>query len=111
MKKLFIGPILLIFIFFAACTTNNDEIPPINNVTYKATIKGIIDNNCLNCHVNPPVNGASMSLINLENVRDAIINRDLIGRVESGSMPPVGDVLTITQVQAIKDWQSGGFKE
>ena len=52
-----------------------------------------------------------MPLTTYENVREAVMNRGLIGRVESGSMPPVGDVLTATEVQAIKDWQTGGFQE
>lgn len=111
MKKLFIVSILLVMI---SCTSDSDDgmnDPPAKNVTYTETIKVIIDNNCLNCHVDPPVNGASMPLITLGNVRDAVLNRGLIGRVENGSMPPVGEVLTATEVQAIKDWQTGGFQE
>ena len=114
MKQLFIVPILFLLFFFNACTTDNDDEKDdlqVNDVTYNTTIKVIIDDNCLNCHVDPPVNGASMSLISLENVREAVMNRDLIGRVESGSMPPVGDFLAANEIQAIKDWQSGGFKE
>ncbi len=114
MKKLYILPILFL-LFIGSCSTENDDdgmnLNQTKNITYTATIKTIIDDNCLNCHVNPPVNGASMSLITLENVREAILNRGLIGRVESGSMPPVGDFLTTTQVQALKDWQDGGFQE
>jgi len=114
MKQLFIVPLLLILFFFNSCTSDNDDDMDdlkVNDVTYTATIKVIIDDNCLNCHIDPPVNGASMSLISLENVREAVMNRDLIGRVESGSMPPVGDFLAATEVQALKDWQSGGFKD
>ncbi len=112
MKKIFILPILFL-LFITACTTESDDMDriPANDVKYTATIKIIIDNNCLNCHVDPPLNGASMSLLSFENVRDAVMNRGLIGRVEDGSMPPVGDVLTSTQVQAIKDWKSGGYQE
>ncbi len=113
MKKLFILPIALL-LFISSCSTESEDGMnqlPAKDVTYTATIKVIIDDNCLNCHVNPPINGASMSLITLENVSDAILNRGLIGRVESGSMPPVGDYLTDTQVQALKDWQTGGFQE
>ncbi len=114
MKKLFIFPILFL-LFIGSCSTESEDddmnLIPAKNVNYKATIKIIIDDNCLNCHVSPPINGASMSLLTLENVRDAILNRGLIGRVESGSMPPVGDFLTGTQVKAIKDWQTGGFQE
>ena len=113
MKKLFFLPILF-SLFLSSCSSDNDDdLNPImaKDVSYAVTIKPIIDDNCLNCHVNPPVNGASMSLIGLDNVREAILNRGLIGRIESGSMPPVGDLLSTSQVQAIKDWQSGGFQE
>ena len=114
MKKLFIVPIIIVLIFFNSCTSDDDEKMtdlPAKDVTYTATIKVIIDDNCLNCHVDPPLNGASMSLLTFENVSDAVMNRDLIGRVEGGSMPPVGDLLTDSQVQAIKDWKSGGLQE
>ncbi len=111
MKKLFIVTILLVMI---SCTSDSDDgmnDPPAKNVTYTATIKVIIDDKCLNCHVDPPLNGASMPLISLGNVRDAVLSRGLIDRVESGSMPPVGDLLNAIEVQALKDWQTGGFQE
>jgi len=110
MRKLYILPILFLM---SSCSSNNDDEMnlPVEDVTYTVTIKLIIDSNCLNCHVEPPVNGASMSLTTYENVREAVINRGLIGRVESGSMPPVGDVLTTDEVQAIKDWKTGGFQK
>lgn len=114
MKKSFF--ISVVFLFLAAsCSSDSEDdefIPPVgNDITYSSTIKDIIDGNCLDCHTAPPQNGASISLINLEDVRDAVLNRDLIGKVESGSMPPVGDFLTASEVQALKDWQSGGFQE
>ena len=109
MKKLFVLPILLLLL--ASCSSENEDDIPVDKVTYTETIKAIIDNSCLNCHVNPPVNGASMSLITFQNVRDAVLNRGLIDKVESGAMPPIGDFLTTAQVQTIKDWQSGGFQQ
>ncbi len=109
MKKLFILPIFLLLV--TSCSSESEDDIPVNKVTYTGTIKGIIDNNCLNCHIDPPINGASMSLITIQNVSDAVTNRGLIDKVESGAMPPVGNVLTATQVQAIKDWQSGGFQQ
>ncbi len=113
MKKLFVFPVLFL-LFIGSCSTESDDDMielSAKDVTYSATIKTIIDDNCLNCHVNPPLNGASMSLLTFENVRDAVMNRGLIGRVDDGSMPPVGNVLTSVQVQAIKDWKSGGYQE
>ena len=51
-----------------------------------------------------------MALVTLENVKDAVLNKDLIGRVEDGSMPPEGDVLTSEQIELIKDWEKNSFK-
>lgn len=112
MRKLFTFSISFL-LFFASCSTDSEDpdMDPANEVFYTTDIKPIIDGNCLNCHISPPLNGASMPLISLENVREAVENRDLIGRVESGSMPPTGDVLTAIQIQAVKDWKSGGFQK
>ena len=86
--------------------------PPVNNnITYAGNVKSIIDSNCLNCHGDPLDNGATIFLLTLANVQDAVQNKDLIGRVESGSMPQGGPPLTATQVQIIKDWEAGGFKQ
>lgn len=98
-----------------SCSSNNiddDEIPLNNNkVTYSDTVKTIIDNSCLNCHSSPPVNGAPMPLITYQYVKAAVENRDLIGRIENGSMPSSGNKLTAIQIKAIKDWEIGGFAE
>lgn len=113
MKKLLILPILLLLFIATSCSSGSDDdiiiIPPAD-VTYAGTVKAIIDGACLNCHTSPPVNGAPMSLLTLANVQEAVQNRGLVGRVESGSMPPSGADLTAAQVQAIKDWETGGFK-
>ena len=114
MKKLIYLSILLLLIT-TSCSSDSEEvivIPPVNNnITYTANIKTIIDSNCLNCHASPTVNGAPMALTTFQNVKDAVTDRGLIGRVENGSMPTTGDDLTPTQVQTIKDWEAGGFKE
>ena len=41
-------------------------------------------------------------------VEQAITSRNLILRVENGTMPPSGN-LSAAQVQSIKDWQTEGF--
>jgi len=115
MKKFLILSTFFFLYIFTSCSSNSiDDIidpPNNNNVTYNGNIKIIIDNNCLNCHTNPPVNGAPMPLTTFQNVKEAVENRGLIGRVENGSMPPTGNDLTAAQVQAIKDWQIGGFAQ
>lgn len=114
MKKLLILPILLLLFIVASCSSGSeDEViikPPSGDVTYGGNVKVIIDSNCLNCHTDPLANGAPMPLLTLANVQDAVQSRGLIGRVESGNMPQGGTPLTASQVQTIKDWQTGGFK-
>ena len=86
--------------------TNGNGIAP----TYTADIAPIMSSRCTNCHGSTPSNGAPMSLTTLANVKDAVENRGLLGRVENGTMPPSGSDLTAAQIQAIKDWQSNGFQ-
>ena len=98
-----------------SCSSDSSEDEPNllvrEDVTYEGAIQGIIETNCLNCHSERPVNGATFSLTTLESVRMAVADKGLIERIESGSMPPVGDVLTSTEVKAFKDWEAGGFKK
>lgn len=116
MKKFKILTILTLSLIFVSCSSDSEDDsnmnPPDNNdITYSDNIKLIIDGKCLSCHTNPPINNAPMPLTTYQNVRDAVTTRGLIGRVDDGSMPPVGSDLTDSQVQEIRDWQSGGFKE
>lgn len=92
----------------------DDDIGPIDgsdngDVTYTGTVKAIIDGKCLACHSNPTQNDAPMPLTTYEEVKSAVQTRGLISQVQSGNMPKEGTPLTSTQVQAIMDWQSGGF--
>ncbi len=105
--------LLVISLFFISCSSDDDDPftpPPNGPVTYTNTIAAIINGNCLNCHTNPPKNNAPMSLTTASEVESAIRTRGLIGKIEDGSMPPNG-TLSATQIQAIKDWQAGGFIE
>jgi len=114
MKKVIYLSILLVLFITTSCSSDSDEvivIPPVNNnIFYTTHVKTIIDSNCLNCHGAPLANGATIPLLTLANVQEAVQNRNLIGRVESGNMPQGGSPLTATQVQTIKDWEAGGFK-
>jgi len=115
MKKIYsISTLLLILFIYSCSSSSNDDViitPPNNNndVTYTNDVKPIIDNNCLNCHTNPPQNGAPMPLTTYDNVKEAVQNRGLIGKIESGAMPKNGTPLSTSQVQTVKDWQTGGF--
>jgi len=113
MKKL---TILLIFLFgISSCSTESEPVdPPISNsdVTYIGTVKAIIDGSCISCHGSPLASGAPMALLTVAEVKEAIQNRDLIGRLENGSMPPPGNQdLTAAEIQAVKDWEANNFAE
>lgn len=113
MKKTHLISILFITVLLTySCSSDDDDnvtSPPDTAVTYTNTIKAIMDANCNNCHGDPTSNSAPMSLTTSALVENAITNRNLIVRVENGTMPPTGN-LSASQIQSIKDWQAGGFK-
>ncbi len=113
MKKILIIPVLFFIFLVISCTSSSIEeeiIPPsTNKVSYSGSVKKIISDNCLNCHASPPTNGAPMSISTFETLKEAVQNRNLIGRVEDGTMPSTGDKLSATQIQEIKDWKTDGF--
>jgi len=116
MKKFQIFTVLILFLSFVSCTSNSEDDngqpdPPANTVTYKVHIAPIISSKCLSCHTNPPINNAPMPLTTYQNVKDAVISRDLIDQIETGDMPPAGADLSDAQVKLFNDWQTGGFKE
>jgi len=120
-NNLFYLYITLGFIFVTSCTqsTYDDieadagQLPEV--VTY-LDIKPIIDGNCLNCHGNPPQNGAPMSLVTFENVKEAVTNRDLLERInknqgEDGFMPQGGSRLSQFEIELISKWDEDGLLE
>ena len=112
-KAIFLFSLLIILI---SCSSDDDDSTmtptptPTADVTYTGTVKAIIDGNCLNCHGSTVANGASISFTTLTQVQQAVTNNGLISRISSGDMPRNASPLSAAQIQAIKDWQSGGFK-
>ena len=83
-------------------------------ITYQNNIKAIIANNCLNCHSTVPTNGAPMSLNNLASLKEAILNRGLINRINLDpsnnlAMPLGGPKLLQSQINSIVKWQNESF--
>ncbi len=122
MKKHFLYciKVSLCLFLFTSCTQSTyddieeEEIIP-ELVTYQ-DIKSTIDNACLNCHSNPTQNGAPMSLVTYENVKDAVLNRDLLGRVnkndgEDGLMPLGGPRLSQDSIDLLFLWEEDGLLE
>ncbi len=91
-------------------------IDPTVSVTYTDNIKTIIDNNCIGCHSNPPVNGASTPLITYDNVKDRVNNNNLIPRIsaqagEAGAMPLGGPRMPQNLIDLVVQWQADGLLE
>lgn len=101
-------------IFYACSSDDNDDVivnpdPQPTEVRY-STIATIMSGNCNGCHGATPTNGAPMSLTTYDEVKEAVENRNLIGRVENGTMPPNGS-LSSTQINNIKSWQANNFPQ
>ncbi|MEH6535696.1 MAG: hypothetical protein V7719_04840 [Psychroserpens sp.] len=92
-----------------------DTTPLPTTVTYLNNVKSIIDNNCVLCHSNPPINGAPISLVTFENVKSAIENNGLISRISSNDlaflMPFGGPRLPQNKIDLIIQWETNGLLE
>jgi len=120
MKKKTYLLLIISCIAFNGCTTDSisdlEEIQNENSITYISTIKGIIDNNCIRCHATVPINGAPMSLTTYENVKEAVLNRNLLDRISraegtSGAMPFGGPRLPQNSIDAINEWTNTDFPQ
>ena len=113
----FLGTLLLL----SSCSQNTyddieEETDPLPEIITYQDVKSIIDNVCLVCHSNPPQNGAPMSLINYENVKEAVLERDLINKIsknegDNGLMPLGGPRLPQTSIDLIVKWNTDGLLE
>ncbi len=84
-------------------------------VTYQ-DVKPIIDNNCLNCHSNPTQNGAPMSLVTYEEVKNSVLNSNLIDRISrndgaDGLMPQGGPRLSQDLINIVIQWELDALLE
>ena len=108
-------------LLLVSCTDDNPstliDTPPITGVaTYNQNVKSIIDNNCVVCHAAVPKNGAPMSLVTYDQVKNVVLNRGLLNRIslENGNsslMPQGGPRLPQTTIDVIKKWEQDGLLE
>ena len=111
----FIGSIFAI----SSCTNDSEDdlieqMQAPQLVTYTNSVKTIIDNNCISCHANMPVNGAPFSLIEYNDVKNnivSIINRISRQEGESGLMPAGGSRLPQILIDDVVQWQTDGLLE
>lgn len=111
---------ILIITLFGSCAYNSEDdlIEPVvveDFVTYDDNIKSIIDNNCINCHSSPPVNGAPTSLTTFEGVKAGVENGNLIERIsttDSGFLMPFGGPrLPQNLIDLVVQWEAEGLLE
>ena len=113
--------ISFITILITGCSNNTlddieaDEETLPEVITY-TEVKPIIDGACLNCHSNPPQNGAPMPLVNYDNVKEAVLNRNLLNKIsknegDNGLMPLGGPRLPQSSINIISQWEEDGLLE
>jgi hypothetical protein len=117
MKNLLMFTGLFLIFLVVSCSGGGDDSPIIDptptptTITYANTISGIVSSRCTSCHGSTPTNGAPMSLTTYTNVKDAVTSRGLISQIETGNMPKNGTMLSATQIQSFKTWQSNDFPQ
>lgn len=112
--------VLLFFVFFGCENSSEsdliEQLPLTENITYTEHIKPIIDANCVACHSNPAVGGASVPMTNFEEVRLVFENTDALDRMnrqpgESGFMPLYDTRLPQTSIDLVEQWMNEGYLE
>lgn len=114
--------LIVVLGFFSLTSCSSDSISDLdepiaqNEITYNLKVKSIIDNNCIVCHGTVPTNGASISLITYENVKNAALTNGLLNRISriegsSGAMPLGGSRLPQNDINAISNWINANFPE
>lgn len=93
---------------------NAEPLP--EQVGFAKDVKSIIDNNCVVCHGATPIPGTNLSLTTYDKVRDAVLNRGLIDRINleegnSSLMPQGGPKLPNPTITIITKWQEDGLQQ
>lgn len=120
-KNIFYLMALFLIIGISACSNDSEDdlINQMQNpdpITYTDDVKAIIDNNCLNCHSDPPTNGAPIPLVTFDQVKNSTENGTLISRIQSqagqsGAMPLGAPRLPQSLIDIVVQWQADGFVE
>ncbi|GAA4277911.1 hypothetical protein [Aquimarina mytili] len=120
---------LLVIVVNSGCSSSDDTVPntdggtpppaanpiPGKTSTYNADVQPIFEAHCVECHGNPPTQGAPVALSTYQEIIIAINQEwDVFGRVSTTSplrvMPQSGRLPQET-VDIILDWQADGLLE
>lgn len=112
---------VIISVFLTSCEYSSEidlieQIELDETITYNLHVAFIIDNNCVTCHSNPAVGGASVPMTNFEEVKTVFENTDALDRMsrqpgESGFMPKYGSRLPQASIDLVEQWINQGFVE
>ncbi len=122
--KYFLVAIAVVIVAQTSCVNNTqDDLEPIGpevaqedeKVTY-GDVVFVFDNICTACHSNPPQNGAPMSLASYLAVKEAVLNRGLLNRINreegsDGAMPLGGPRLPQPTIDLLIKWNEDGLLE
>ncbi len=100
-------------VVLCGCSSDDEQPIPNTDITYNKDIKVIIEDHCLACHIDPPINGAPFPLVNYEQVsKEASAILEAISKQtgEVGAMPRVGRLPQAT-IDKVAQWIDDGLPE
>jgi mono/diheme cytochrome c family protein len=113
-KYIYLSAIILSLYSCESTTYESLEESPVvvGKVTYTANVKPIVDQNCIACHAS---GGSLISLETYADVKDALLNTDLLDRIQRqngtpGQMPKAGR-MPQDKINTILQWNTDGLLE
>lgn len=115
-----IGAILIFIVVAYSCESSTFEeigesVPIDETITFTEHIRPIMEENCISCH-NPEGDAYFKPLTNYEEVRQAILETDLLERIqmqngEPDIMPQTAGRMPQSKIDLIIQWSEQGFLE
>lgn len=116
MKKIKLALLALVVgvgISLYSCESNTYEevAGVVENPTYNANVKGIMNDKCVSCH-NPDY-GQEPFLQNYQEVKDACEGTELLCRIDAscGSVMPTEGKMPQYRIKIIQNWAAQGYPE
>lgn len=117
MKKIKLALLALVAgvgISLYSCESNTYEevAGVVENPTYNANVKGIMQDKCVECH-NPDY-GQEPYLTNYSEVKDACENYNLLCRIQGsdcGDIMPTSGKMPAARIKIIENWIAQGYTE
>lgn len=117
-KNIQLLPSLALVLISCTNDSTNDltEVIPVDETITFSRVKTIMQANCNSCHGTTPTSGVPISLVTYDDVKTAILENDLIGRMSienggDGLMPEGGPRLPQTTIDVVIKWQADGFQQ